>query len=144
MKEKRKLQNLTTDETKQVFDSYNVTTEVQKGPCVAVGVCDDGQQIACSGTANESCVTTWKNYPGNTVKPRSLLGVSCGVSSVTCSGTDSGSSSGSGSGANDPVKACEGLNDGAECSWHNGHTEYKGVCKTVGNRTYCANTIKKL
>ena len=49
---------------------------------------------------------------------------------------------GSGSGAKDPVEACKYLNDGAECSWHNGTNVQRGKCVTVGDRTYRTSRIK--
>lgn len=132
MRPSKKIQ-LTSTEEKQTVEPRNFSVEELANGCRVSGVCPDGNEISCESDMRSGC-----SFDSG-IMSITCLSQSSKRETIICSGSDSGS----GSGANDPVKACEGLNEGAPCSWHNGTSEQRGKCKTVGNRTYCVSGAKK-
>lgn len=140
MKNSKKMQ-LTSSEEKRTVEPRGFIIDNYTGGCKVSGTCPDGTPLECKSNIASGCSSTDTSI---TCVNRYYMSGTVQTTKYSCpDSSGSGSGSGSGSVISDPVTACAGLDEGAPCSWHNGTSEQRGKCMTVGNRTYCVKGAKK-
>lgn len=140
MKNSKKMQ-LTSSEEKRTVEPRGFIIDNYTGGCKVSGTCPDGTPLECKSNIASGCSSTDTSI---TCVNRYYMSGTIETAVYKCpDSSGSGSGSGSDTGVKDPVEACKGLNDGAECSWHNGTNVQRGKCMTVGDRTYCVSGAKK-